>query len=116
MKRYSVILVFAAFLSANSNLLAQNVKVTPLGARTGEFCSPDRALVFEDPTGVRVLYDPGTTVAGSGDSRLGRLDAVLVSHAHGDHLGASRMTQSPDASNASCGSVTTVATPDSNAA
>ena len=47
--------------------LAQTVKVTPLGGIEGEFCQQDRALVFEDPNGTRVLYDPGRTVAGAGD-------------------------------------------------
>ena len=49
----------------------QTVKITPLGARTGEFRSLDRALLFEDPSGVRILYDPGFTVAGGDNSRLG---------------------------------------------
>ena len=66
---------------------AQNVKVTPLGGVDGEFCAQDRALVFEDPNGTRILYDPGRTVAGANDPRLGRIDIVLVSHLHGDHLG-----------------------------
>ena len=67
--------------------LAQTVKVTPLGGIDGEFCPQDRALVFEDPNGTRVLYDPGRTVAGADDPRLGKIDIVLVSHMHGDHLG-----------------------------
>ena len=67
--------------------LAQNVKVTPLGGIEGEFCPQDRALVFEDPNGTRILYDPGRTVAGAGDPRLGKIDIVLVSHMHGDHVG-----------------------------
>src|SRR5687768_1591450 len=67
--------------------LAQNVKVTPLGSHDGEFCPQDRALVFEDPNGTRVLYDPGRTVAGPDDARLGKIDIVLVSHMHGDHVG-----------------------------
>jgi L-ascorbate metabolism protein UlaG (beta-lactamase superfamily) len=66
---------------------AQTVKVTPLGGITGEFCPQDRALVFEDPNGTRVLYDPGRTVAGAGDPRLGKIDIILVSHMHGDHVG-----------------------------
>jgi hypothetical protein len=37
------------------------VKVTPLGSHSGELCRNDRALLFEDPTGVRILYDPGPT-------------------------------------------------------
>jgi len=68
-------------------VLAQTVKVTPLGGIEGEFCPQDRALVFEDPNGTRVLYDPGRTVAGAGDPRLGKIDIVLVSHMHGDHVG-----------------------------
>jgi L-ascorbate metabolism protein UlaG (beta-lactamase superfamily) len=67
--------------------LAQNVKVTPLGSHDGEFCPQDRALVFEDPNGTRILYDPGRTVAGANDARLGKIDVVLVSHMHGDHAG-----------------------------
>ncbi|HET7672778.1 MAG TPA: MBL fold metallo-hydrolase [Burkholderiales bacterium] len=63
------------------------VKVTPLGSHDGEFCPFDRALVFEDPDGTRILYDPGRTVRGPNDPRLGRIDAVLLSHVHGDHLG-----------------------------
>jgi L-ascorbate metabolism protein UlaG (beta-lactamase superfamily) len=67
--------------------LAQTVKVTPLGGIDGEFCPQDRALVFEDPNGTRILYDPGRTVAGAGDPRLGKIDIILVSHMHGDHVG-----------------------------
>jgi len=67
--------------------MAQTVKVTPLGGIDGEFCPQDRALVFEDPNGTRVLYDPGRTVAGADDPRLGKIDVILVSHMHGDHLG-----------------------------
>jgi L-ascorbate metabolism protein UlaG (beta-lactamase superfamily) len=63
------------------------VKVTPLGGFDGEFCAQDRALVFEDPNGTRVLYDPGRTVVGANDPRLGKIDIILVSHTHGDHLG-----------------------------
>jgi L-ascorbate metabolism protein UlaG (beta-lactamase superfamily) len=35
-----------------------------------------------------VLYDPGMTVAGANDPRLGKVDAILVSHMHFDHVGA----------------------------
>ena len=63
------------------------VKITPLGSHDGEFCALDRALVLEDPDGTRVLYDPGLTVRGASDPRLGKIDAVLLSHVHGDHLG-----------------------------
>jgi L-ascorbate metabolism protein UlaG (beta-lactamase superfamily) len=67
--------------------LAQTVKITPLGGIDGEFCPQDRALVFEDPNGTRILYDPGRTVAGAADPRLGKIDIILVSHMHGDHVG-----------------------------
>ena len=63
------------------------VKVTPLGGFDGEFCAQDRALVFEDPNGTRVLYDPGRSVMRATDPRLGKIDILLVSHMHGDHLG-----------------------------
>ncbi len=66
---------------------AAEVKVTPLGSHDGEFCALDRALVFEDPDGTRILYDAGRTVRGPADPRLGKVDAVLLSHVHGDHLG-----------------------------
>ena len=84
---------------------AQHVKVTPLGGFDGEFCAQDRALVFEDPNGTRVLYDPGRTVVGAADPRLGKIDVILVSHMHGDHVGGSHTKAvgagtcaSPDAS------------------
>jgi len=67
--------------------VAANVKVTPLGGQEGEFCRQDRALVFEDPNGTRILYDVGRTVAGANDARLGKIDVILVSHMHGDHVG-----------------------------
>jgi L-ascorbate metabolism protein UlaG (beta-lactamase superfamily) len=68
------------------------VKVTPLGTHAGELCNRDRAMIFEDPTGVRVLYDPGTSVLGGDDPRLGTVHVVLLSHAHGDHMGDQRLT------------------------
>ena len=69
--------------------MAADVTITPLGSQQGEFCQLDRALILEDPDGTRVLYDPGRTVAGADDPRLGKIDAVLVSHMHGDHVGES---------------------------
>jgi L-ascorbate metabolism protein UlaG (beta-lactamase superfamily) len=69
---------------------AQTVKVTPLGSHTGELCQNDRALLFEDPTGVRILYDVGMTIAGGNDPRLGDVHVVLLSHAHPDHIGGQK--------------------------
>src|SRR3989304_167681 len=66
---------------------SQNVKITPLGSHDGEFCRNDRALVFEDPDGTRIPYDAGRPVRGPDDPRLGKIDGVLLSHVHGDHLG-----------------------------
>jgi hypothetical protein len=43
--------------------------VTPLGGQDGEFCPQDRALIFEDPNGTRILYDAGRTVAPAAAAR-----------------------------------------------
>ncbi len=84
---FALLSVVITFLLAPVGVLAETVKVTPLGSHDGEFCSRDRALVFEDPNGTRILYDAGRTVAGAKDERLGNIDVVLVSHLHGDHVG-----------------------------
>ena len=79
--------VFSTVAVAPAATKAAEVKVTPLGSHAGEFCKFDRAMVFEDPDGTRILYDAGRTVAGADDPRLGVIHAVLVSHMHGDHVG-----------------------------
>ena len=76
-----------AFLLVAFPALAQNVKITPLGTHPGELCANDRAMIFEDPTGVRFLYDAGHSVTGGNDPRLGTIHLVLLSHMHGDHVG-----------------------------
>lgn len=89
-------IVFGAALVAGLmavNAGAANVKVTPLGSHDGELCVQDRALIFEDPDGTRVLYDVGRTVTGPDDPRLGKIDVVLVSHMHGDHAGDRHMAK-----------------------
>lgn len=83
-----VVLTLLAMVSNAASNASGNVRVTPLGSHDGEFCSRDRALIFEDPNGTRLLYDAGLTVAGATDPRLGKIDVVLVSHMHGDHVGA----------------------------
>ncbi|HJO74380.1 MAG TPA: MBL fold metallo-hydrolase [Rhodospirillales bacterium] len=91
----------AAFIGLSMGLAAApasaaNVKITPLGGQDGEFCRLDRAFVFEDPDGTRLLYDVGRTVAGADVPRLGKIDALLVSHMHGDHVG-DKHTSGPNA-------------------
>jgi len=90
-KTQSLFILFSAFaglcLLVATPVSAANVKITPLGSHDGEFCSRDRALILEDPNGTRLLYDAGRTVAGPQDERLGKIDVVLVSHMHGDHVG-----------------------------
>lgn len=95
-------------------LAAQTVKVTPLGGFDGEFCAQDRALVFEDPNGTRILYDPGRSVVGASDVRLGRIDIVLVSHLHGDHVGNAH-TQAVNAGSCAAPDMSVSAVPTTNA-
>jgi len=92
---------------------ADVVKVTPLGSQKGEFCSQDRALVFEDPGGTRILFDAGRTVAGPKDPRLGKIDIVLVSHVHGDHIG-NRYIKAVNAGSCAKPDASVDATPNSN--
>src|SRR5438477_13161155 len=108
MRRLIFLLALVALPAA-----AQNVRVTPLGSHDGELCAFDRALIFEDPDGTRILYDAGRTVRGADDPRLGKLDAVLLTHVHGDHIGDSH---SPAANAGSCAApdVSVSDTPNSN--
>lgn len=87
-KRWLSVLLFAFVLGLGSSLTwAQTVKITPLGSHTGEFCRNDRAFLFEDPTGLRILYDSGRTVAGATDTRLGNVHVMILSSVHSDHIG-----------------------------
>jgi L-ascorbate metabolism protein UlaG (beta-lactamase superfamily) len=97
--------IFVALAMSVIGLAAQpvtaaNVKVTPLGSHDGEFCRFDRAMIFEDPDGTRILYDAGATVRGADDPRLGKIDVVLLSHVHWDHLGDKHQ---PKANAGTCG-------------
>ena len=100
MKRISIVMAsvavaaaatIAAMAPASSHgvkaMSSGTVKITPLGSHDGEFCRRDRAMLFEDPDGTRILYDAGRTVAGPNDPRLGKIDVVLLSSVHGDHIG-----------------------------
>ncbi len=86
------------------------VRVTPIGSQAGELCRDDRALLFEDPTGVRILYDPGRTTDDT-DPRLGDVNVMLLSHAHTDHIGDVR----PNRGAGTCAAPSTgAANPNSN--
>jgi L-ascorbate metabolism protein UlaG (beta-lactamase superfamily) len=87
----SIFAIFVLATAVSSAAAAQNVKITPLGSHAGELCMRDRATIFEDPTGVRILYDAGQSVTGGEDPRLGKIDVVILSHAHGDHIGDVKM-------------------------
>ena len=84
-------IVLTALTITCSAASAENVRITPLGSHAGELCMRDRATIFEDPTGVRILYDAGQSVTGADDPRLGKIDVVILSHAHGDHIGDQKM-------------------------
>jgi len=115
MKRLNrVAAVGAMCVGLSFSALAQNVKVTPLGGIDGEFCAQDRALVFEDPNGTRILYDPGRTVAGASDPRLGKIDIILVSHMHGDHIGNAH-SKAPNSGTCASPDLSVSAMPNSNA-
>jgi L-ascorbate metabolism protein UlaG (beta-lactamase superfamily) len=105
MRKASVLLGVAALCAGCAGTMTQpsgggTVKITALGSHDGEFCARDRAMIFEDPDGTRILYDAGFTVRGADDPRLGKIDVVLISHLHGDHLGPAHQ---PAANAGACG-------------
>ena len=113
-RKAAVVAAITLFLSALTvTAHAANVKITPLGSHTGDFCRFDRALLLEDPDGTRLLYDAGRTVAGAGDPRLGEVDIILVSHMHGDHVGDRHI---PNVNAGECGSpdMSVVVVPNTN--
>src|SRR5438309_10472317 len=89
-------MLWTSFGSIASGQSSGLVKITPLGSHSGELCRNDRALLFEDPAGVRILYDPGRTVD-EADPRLGDVHVILLSHAHTDHIGDVRPNRSAPA-------------------
>jgi L-ascorbate metabolism protein UlaG (beta-lactamase superfamily) len=115
MPRMTLAIAVAGCMTAVATMpaWAQTVKVTPLGSHEGEFCASDRAIVFEDPDGTRILYDAGRTVRGPDDERLGEIDAVLLSHVHGDHLGDA-IASGPDAGECGSPDSSVSVTPNSN--
>src|SRR6185312_7682769 len=61
----------------------------------------------------RILYDPGQTVVGATDPRLGKIDVVLLSHVHTDHLG-DRHTKAVNAGTCAHPDMSVVDAPSSN--
>ena len=117
MKRTSVLLsaIFGCLIAMIAqSALAAEVKVTPLGGQDGELCPQDRALIFEDPNGTRILHDAGRTVAGPTDPRLGKIDIILVSHMHGDHAGNAH-NKAPNSGSCDKPDMSVSAVPNSNA-
>lgn len=112
--KVSIFALTMSFLCALS-AYSQTVKITPLGSHDGEFCSRDRAMLFEDPDGTKILFDAGRTIAGPEDPRLGKIDVVLLSGMHGDHIGDKRISK---VGNGSCAKPLTniKTTPNSNTA
>ncbi|WP_443024183.1 MBL fold metallo-hydrolase [Sneathiella sp.] len=110
---YLAVLGISLISTVMTSAMAANVKVTALGGQEGEFCRLDRALLFEDPDGTRLLYDPGMTVAGPEDPRLGIIDVVLVSHMHGDQVG-SRHNALPNAGSCAMPDLSVAAVPNTN--
>ncbi len=54
--RFSTVILAMLRLAGGSGVQASDrVKVTPLGGQDGEFCVLDRAMVFDDPDGTRIL-------------------------------------------------------------
>ncbi len=113
MKRL-IVIALAIFLAVAAQSALGQVKVTPLGSHDGELCPQDRALIFEDPNGTRILFDPGRTVAGANDPRLGKIDIILVTHMHGDHVGNAH-NKEPNAGSCDKPDTSVSALPNSNA-
>jgi len=109
--------MFAAISAATLlavNAAAKTVKITGIGSHDGEFCRRDRAMLFKDPDSAHLLFDPGFTVSGAKDPRLGKIDVVLLSSVHGDHLGSARI---PNPGAGTCAKPkASVKMPDSNTA
>ena len=94
MRRIVCVCAALAWVAANSAIVTTQeqsgvVRVTPLGSHQNELCARDRAILFEDPAGARILYDPGFAVDET-DARLGDVHVILLSHAHNDHIGSRR--------------------------
>ena len=118
MKKFLLLLAIAAVghLGLTTGAAwAANVKITPLGTHDGEACRRDRAFLFEDPNGTTLLYDAGRSVMGPSDPRLGKVDVVLLSSVHSDHLG-DKVSAALNAGTCAKPKLTVKTTPNSNTA
>jgi L-ascorbate metabolism protein UlaG (beta-lactamase superfamily) len=113
LKSLTLTMMALGLTAFSTQVSAADVKVTPIGLAKGEFCKFDRAMIFEDPNGTRILYDAGRTVAGGDDPRLGKIDVLLVSHMHGDHVG-DRHQPSPNAGTCADPDLSGAALPNTN--
>jgi hypothetical protein len=114
MKKTFVLVIVSVMTAAFAAAESAVVTITPLGSHSGEFCRNDRALLFEDPTGVRILWDPGRTIAGETDARLGDIHVLVLSSVHSDHIGEVKKNPNSPGTCAAPGTVS--AAPNSNAA
>ncbi len=80
--RTSCGLITAIFL--NSALAAQATEVLWLGQSAFRITSPEGKVILVDPW---LTQNPTTPAKWKNLDELGKVDVILVTHAHGDHLG-----------------------------
>ena len=85
----AILLIVQSPIGQSAEASISDVKITPLGSHEGEFCALDRALVFEDPNGLRILLtSPGTSLR-----RRPPLRERVLNQGHGDHLADRRIAE-----------------------
>ena len=82
MKRLSVIIIAALALSAGGALAQGKTEVLWLGQSAMRITSPEGRVIMVDPW---ILGNPKTPTAWKNLDAIGKLDLILVTHAHGDH-------------------------------
>jgi L-ascorbate metabolism protein UlaG (beta-lactamase superfamily) len=84
MKRLSGVVVAALALFAGEALAQGKLEVLWLGQSAMRITSPGGKVIVLDPY---LRKNPKTPAAWKDPAALGKVDLVLVTHAHGDHLG-----------------------------